>query len=51
MPKVSRNCSFTSGMPFAISSSVGRITLIYSSGFAPGATFTPFTTESEWSFT
>src|SRR5450759_907583 len=40
-PKVLRNCSFTSGMPLVISSSVGRTILISSRGLAPGAGLIP----------
>src|ERR1039457_7626729 len=46
MPKVLRNCSFTSGMPLVISSSVGRTIFISSSGLAPGAGLLPLVTGS-----
>src|ERR1700680_4659471 len=50
-PKVSRNFSFTSGMPLAISSSVGRVSLISSRGFAPAAGLIPLITDSAWFLT
>ncbi len=40
LPNVSRQSSITTGMPLSISATVGRITLILSIGWVPGAPFT-----------